>query len=104
MPEITMLETIFLFWFSILATAHCIILYIMCIWVQKLVGAVEKINGPRGQTSQPASFAADVPYIAKKDSYRVDQLPPEAIAPSIKNPPRPAGGFGTGVRKVDDNK
>lgn len=33
----------------------------------------------------------------------VEDLPPEVIAPSLKKPPRPEGGFGSRVGKVDDS-
>jgi hypothetical protein len=32
----------------------------------------------------------------------VDELPPEILAPSLKKPPRPQGGFGSRVGKSDD--
>lgn len=34
-----------------------------------------------------------------KRQYSVSDLPPEILAPALKNPPKPAGGFG---RKIEE--
>ena len=41
--------------------------------------------------------------IGSRSASGVEDLPPEIIAPSLKNPPRPKGGFGSRVGEVDDS-
>lgn len=44
-----------------------------------------------------------IPYTTAEESgrkkYSVSDIPPEIMAPALKNPPKPAGGFG---RVVED--
>jgi len=48
----------------------------------------------------PGSSATTVSADEKpKRQYSVSDLPPEILAPALKNPPKPAGGFG---RKIEE--
>lgn len=55
----------------------------------------------RGESGAPTATVVAVP---QKSTAAVPELPPEAIAPQLRRPPRPAGGFGSSVRQADDNK
>ncbi len=59
-----------------------------------------KQNGSGTRRSRD-SFCEDQVPIKKKEDRRIPDVPPEAIAPSIRNPPKIAGGFGS---VVDDSE
>lgn len=55
---------------------------------------------PKNEKLIPVSSAATVSADEKpKRQYSVSDLPPEILAPALKNPPKPAGGFG---RKIEE--
>lgn len=97
-----MLSAIFCVFFVLFGAAHCVLMYLMIVQLQNLSSnSLQKIMDGRQAPKQSASYETDVPYIAQKNSFRVQELPPDAIAPHLKNPPRPAGGFGSSVRSSD---
>ena len=72
----------------------------------KIINLLEK-RDERGQFASPQQktkySGATAPSSEKQfvKTREVNELPPEVIAPSLKNPPRPTGGFGS---RVDKNK
>jgi predicted Holliday junction resolvase-like endonuclease len=53
----------------------------------------------KGTTARRTSHSEPVNTPSKKSTTigKVAELPPEIIAPNLKKPPRPAGGFGSRV-------
>lgn len=45
-----------------------------------------------------------VPAVAEIRDVKVEQLAPETIAPALKKPPKPAGGFGSKVSTESNNQ
>jgi hypothetical protein len=74
--------------------------------INKIINLLEK-HDERGRFTSPqqkAKYSGAIASPSEKQFVKikeVDELPPEVIAPSLKNPPRPAGGFGS---RVDKNK
>ena len=87
---------------------HCVITTIS---LNKVLKLLEKHNNlleerdERGQFASPqqkTKYSGATATSSKKQFVKtreVDELPPEVIAPSLKNPPRPTGGFGSRVDK-----
>jgi hypothetical protein len=88
----------------------CVIFLVVSMLViqklNKLIEILEKMaeNDERGQgvavrrTEYSTSIEKPISKIGKIG--KVAELPPEAIAPNLKKPPRPAGGFGSRVGDV----
>jgi len=58
--------------------------------------ALESNNNGQQQSDNPQSKFVEVGSIQE-----IGDIPPDVIAPCIKNPPRPAGGFGSRVSEND---
>jgi hypothetical protein len=95
---------IFLFCFLVL-TAYAI----ECL--RRLADIMEKwVENGRGKEIQPSAWPLGPTSVSpiperkeiKAAEVRVPQLPPEAIAPHLKRPPRSAG-FGPAVSRPDDS-
>tara|TARA_R110000751_G_scaffold147668_2_gene252287 strand:+ start:1960 stop:2322 length:363 start_codon:yes stop_codon:yes gene_type:complete len=70
--------------------------------INKIINLLENHDGQRQSTSSKAKYSRTTAPSDKKQFIKakeVGELPPEIIAPSLKNPPRPAGGFGARVGK-----
>jgi hypothetical protein len=72
--------------------------------INKIINLLEECD-ERGQFTSPrqktkysgaTASSSEKQFVKTKE---VDELPPEVIAPSLKNPPRPTGGFGSRVDK-----
>lgn len=54
----------------------------------------------KGATVRQTGYSEPVNTPSEKSTTRIDkvaELPPEIIAPNLRKPPRPAGGFGSRV-------
>lgn len=85
--------------FALIVVAATIVVVAAAIYdVAKAINRLaERQSGVPEQRRRFEQITPDVPYISKESSFSVPELPPEAIAPKIKRPPRPQGGFGSNV-------
>ena len=63
----------------------------------------ERVDAWGGQRVAPVdSKSTGLSEIESRKEESVEDLPPEILAPGLKRPPRPQGGFGSRVGKDDD--
>jgi hypothetical protein len=86
-------------------TLLCEIVALLLLWrlVRVLSGLTRVLDNVwSGQRLAPVDSKSAGHQQSKKQE-QVGELPPEIIAPSLKKPPRPEGGFGSRVGKGDGN-
>jgi len=72
--------------------------------LNKIIEILEKMvkddERRKGTTTRQARYSEPIDTSSEKPTSKfnkVAELPPEIIAPNLKKPPRPAGGFGSRV-------
>lgn len=81
-----------------------LLIYIMFrgVWLfEKYMRHLEDTYGQKSKVD--TDFENPTPAVKKKPRSDKYELSPETIAPAIKKPPRPAGGFGSVVSHRNDN-
>lgn len=81
-----------------------LLIYIMFRGLRLFDRYMSHLENSYGQKSKTnTEFESPTPTVKKKPRSDKYELSPETIAPAIKKPPRPAGGFGSVVNHRDDN-